>query len=411
MRFAAAHSASATAAAPLRRKFRSTKPDPETGRLCTRYGNPLTPSGVRERVGRQLRKTGKKPSQFQQKDVFAAGLRHLGLKPHEVLVFAGYSILPWKMDETPHGFWQEPENRISAVKWMVEERLAKLKKNNGKTPEQIASGLCYSSFAKCGLLGLLSHYGGSPYRAAHEAYGLMPWEMEKAPYNVLHEGGVPAEAVRWLAQKTGKKPEHLNWGDFLENHLGSLVKGKRRGEGAPGENSYRSVYGLVSAAFPERNLMPWHMRYRPRGFFQSRENRLFAAAWVMGKLLKSGRLLEPSVLVHGHLRQEGAARAAQVHPGGVVGLLRDLGYEVDPERRERLLRKIKSVRCSKMPVEERRSALEKFISRKGPPRIDRTVLSTSDFFRNKKHGFMAWYVVVRYYDADPQKAMRELGLL
>ena len=406
-RFAAVHAH--VVSAPLRRadaNFRSgkrlTEPPPRPVYVSDK---PRTSEGIKKKVQKILRKRRKKFCQLSSDDVIEGGLGYLSHSPYEVLLMAGYKLHPWEMESLPKTFtWKKKKNRVAAIKWMVEEKLAKLRKNRNKTPEQIAAALADKHFRKYGIGGLLSHYGASPYKAAHEVYGLLPWEMEHVPYNVVH--GRKVEAVLWLEKKTGKPPERLEWDDFQGNRLGCLLTGRKRGSK---KKIRHSVYDLVSQAHPE--IKPWQMKTIPQNYFRSLQNRLDATRWLVETLKKRLEVLGPCMVIGKHFSRYGMRKALEHHEEGIVSLLRDAGYEIDVERRDRLIRKLREIRKTEMEIGERGDILEKFLRSGAASRLSPGSMATSDFFRNKKTGFMAWYVVVRYYDADPQKALLELNLL
>lgn len=81
-------------------------------------------------------------------------------------------IYPWQRVRSPTGFYQEKDNRIAAVKWLVWK--------TGKEPRDLTQ----QDFIDNGLDGPLTHnYNGSPFEAVFEA-GLVTHADE--PYMKRH---------------------------------------------------------------------------------------------------------------------------------------------------------------------------------------------------------------------------------
>jgi len=84
---------------------------------------------------------------------------YYGGSPYKAVkeAFPELGIKPWEMAMTPMGFYDTKENRIAAVKWLI-ERL-------GKKPRDLTQ----DDFCKNRLKGLLAKCNGSPYEAVKEA--------------------------------------------------------------------------------------------------------------------------------------------------------------------------------------------------------------------------------------------------
>ena len=69
-----------------------------------------------------------------------------------------------------YGHWQKKENRVKAIKRMVDDR--------GKKPTEIT----HRDFLENGLRGLLPYYSNSPFKALKDAgYPIEEWEMKRVP--------------------------------------------------------------------------------------------------------------------------------------------------------------------------------------------------------------------------------------
>ena len=84
-------------------------------------------------------------------------------------------IRAWEMLITPSSYFDDKSNRITAVRWLVEEKLK-------KDPREI----CGDDFRANRLPGLLSHnFRNSPYLAIREAYPeIKPFEMINRPKHI-----------------------------------------------------------------------------------------------------------------------------------------------------------------------------------------------------------------------------------
>ena len=169
------------------------------------------------------------------------------------------NIKAWEMARSPSGFFEAAQNRIVAVKWLCETKLAKGGKP--KDPRDLIGDDFYNNR----LNGLLDyHYGFSPFKAVSEAYpeqGIKEWEMATAPMGFYEEKQNRIAAVRWLCEvklaKDGKPkdPRELKSDDFVDNRLGGLL-----------EKWYNSSPFLaVEEAYPELNLNKQDMQHQ-KGF-------------------------------------------------------------------------------------------------------------------------------------------------
>ena|GEM_PF-1875520 len=166
-------------------------------------------------------------------------------------------IKAWEMATTPMRFFNATQNRIAAVKWLCETKLAK----SGK-PKDPRSLIC-DDFKNNRLGGLIQypHYCFSTFKAASEAYpeqGINEWEMATTPMSFYEETENRIAAVRWLCEvklaKDGKakNPRELKTDDFIDNRLGGLLA--CRYESSP--------FLAVSEAYPELNLIKDDMTHQ-----------------------------------------------------------------------------------------------------------------------------------------------------
>jgi predicted FMN-binding regulatory protein PaiB len=169
-----------------------------------------------------VRIIGKDPRDLKKEDFHynrLGGLLHnyYNNSPYEAVkeAFPERNSKPWEMAQTPHGFYEEKENRIAAVKWLVE----KLKKD--------PRDLTQCDFSSNRLVGLLTdHYNNSPYEAVKEAYpelNIKPWEMIQTPHGFYEKKENRIAAVKWLVDKLNKDPRDLTQKDFHKNRLRGVL--------------------------------------------------------------------------------------------------------------------------------------------------------------------------------------------
>ena len=116
-------------------------------------------------------KLGKDPRDITKEDFNSNRLRGLLVEyykdsPYAALLEAGYKFYPWEMKMTPTGVYDSKENRVAAIKWLVQ----KLKKD----PRDI-TGEAFHTNRLGGLL--VEYYKDGPYEALLEA-GLVTPEDE-----------------------------------------------------------------------------------------------------------------------------------------------------------------------------------------------------------------------------------------
>jgi len=141
---------------------------------------------------------------------------HYGGSPYAAVneAYPELNIKPWEMAITPMKFFHDKENRIAAVKWLVE----KLKKD--------PRDLTVEDFNKNRLRGVLPYYGNSPYAAVNEAYpelNIKPWEMIQTPRGFYEKKENRIAAVKWLVEKLNKDPRDLTVEDFNKNRLRGVL--------------------------------------------------------------------------------------------------------------------------------------------------------------------------------------------
>lgn len=169
----------------------------------------------------------------QEPDIHTTKLRGLFTgycndSPYTMLVEAGFTnpanpyydkILdktPWLIIRMPQGYWKNPENKINAVRWLVE-----------KVEEQGREILSVSvaDFADNGLRGCIDVYNSSPFLALKEAgYEIQPTSMDKVPIGHWINPENRAKHVREIAEKLGRLPKYKELPTQLIRQAGGLRK-------------------------------------------------------------------------------------------------------------------------------------------------------------------------------------------
>ena len=179
-----------------------------------------------------------------------------------------------KASGSPLNFWKDKNNRVFAIRNMIENILK-------WDDSQVKKYLNQDTFKKHRLQGLLDgFYNGSPFKALEEAYSgkYLPWELSCVPIGFWERKENRINAVKWLFEV------RLNWSVddikqkvsqniFKENGLVSLL-GKQKG----------GLYTIISEAYPNE-IHEWELPITPSSFWESKENRIRALDYVFNDVL------------------------------------------------------------------------------------------------------------------------------
>lgn len=121
-----------------------------------------------------------------------------------------------------NNYWDSKDNRIKAIKWLVEDKL------NGD--RELVCKITRQKFKENNLGGMLVRaYSNSPFRAIDEAYPgeYKPWEFKKTPNNYWNEEKA-REATMWLIEERLKYDderimEGVELAHFKENGLYGMI--------------------------------------------------------------------------------------------------------------------------------------------------------------------------------------------
>ena len=179
---------------------------------------------------------------------------------------------PWEFKQgiSSVGYWDKKENRVYAIRDLIENVL-------GWDDEQIKKYLNQDTFNNNNLGGLIAskYYNGSPYKALIEAYpnkNYLPWELSCAPTGLWDDKQNRINAVKWLFEIRLKWSiedikANISQKVFKDNGLISLLC-KRKG----------GLYSVVSEAYPE--IHEWELPFVNASFWECRENRIKAMDWL-----------------------------------------------------------------------------------------------------------------------------------
>lgn len=168
--------------------------------------------------------------------------------PYEV-VNAIYpnQIQPWELNKVASAYWKENNNKIKAIKWLIEVKM-------NWDIENVKKNLSRKVFLENGLGGLLVMHNNSPYELFNLAYPhiLHPWELQQVGPSFWGNDGNKRKALKWLfEEKLGWSVDKINHTPpkeirraILENHLSGLAS-----------NHFQDgAYAIVKFLYPEEEF-------------------------------------------------------------------------------------------------------------------------------------------------------------
>lgn len=184
---------------------------------------------------------------------------------------------PWELKSSMSAlnYWKNKENRVTAVKDMIENVLKWNK-------SQIKTNLTQKTFKEHNLGGLLNnYYNGSPYQALEEAYKgkFLPWELSSTPIGFWDIKANRITAIKWLFETQLKWSiedikKNINQNVFKEYGLATLL-GKYKG----------GLYQLVSETYPNQ-IQEWEMPFTSSLYWKNKNNRIKALDYLFNDVLK-----------------------------------------------------------------------------------------------------------------------------
>ncbi len=181
-------------------------------------------------------------------------------------------IKPWMSSRIPDNYWEDENNRINAIRWLVEDKL-------GLYPQQFKKPvLSRKAFAEHGLSYMFARYYNSVSKALKSAYPeLEPWEVGNVPKSYWTEANA-AKAVRRMLEKNNWNADQLprlyksgvlNRQTFSEAGLATVFELRYA----------KNIYRAVSAAFPGQ-FEQWEFGNVPSGYWMNRKNVFYASSWI-----------------------------------------------------------------------------------------------------------------------------------
>lgn len=181
---------------------------------------------------------------------------------------------PWDFQKPPRGYWENRDNCIYAVKWLLEEKL-KL------TDDEIREKYCADLFYEHRVSGALARgFSGSPFKAIDAVYPgkFNEWDFSTQK-NFWSNEENKIRATKWLIE------EKLKFNDYdIKNNLTSELFDKHGLKGML--KLYNgSPYAAIDAAYPNR-FKAWEFSLTPYGFYDDEKNRLDALRWLIEEKFK-----------------------------------------------------------------------------------------------------------------------------
>jgi hypothetical protein len=184
-------------------------------------------------------------------------------------------IHPWLRSRASTEYWENKNNRINAVKWLVEERLNFLPNTLFKAK------ISRKDFANNGLSFLFNNYYNSVSSALAETYPEKNlWEFGNVPFSFWNENN-NVRAIHWLIEMQGWKVNELpywfqakefNRKTFSEFGLATLFEKKFN----------KNIYSAVSLAYPNM-FYPWEFGKVPSIYWKNHLNIFHASTWIANR--------------------------------------------------------------------------------------------------------------------------------
>lgn len=212
------------------------------------------------------------------------------------LIEAGFNVKP--NTKKPHGYWKNRENRIRAIRELVNKL--------GKAPRNITQ----KDFFRNGLAVVNAYYNGSCWASLKDAgYDLKPWEMKKFPLRIWNSKQNRIEAVKWLLNKLKKKPQELTYADFNKNRLYKLLLITKGVHNALTEAGYTV----------ERKA-------KPRNYWKHRNNRIKYIKRLVNTIGKP-----PEEITYDDFANHKLYQLLEYYNCSAIEALKDAGYNLSPE--------------------------------------------------------------------------------
>lgn len=174
-------------------------------------------------------------------------------------------------ERIPQGFWTIKENRIEAVRWLIEDKLK-------WSLEDVKEKFSRDILKEYGMTTILMYHHGNIFSVINELYDdkVLPWELSKSEVNTgfwdIRENRI--RAIRWLTiykLKFTRKEiiNNLELRHFYNNNLAALIC----------DYYNKSINKAILEAF-ENEIMPWELKYYRLTIEEARK----ATRWLLDRL-------------------------------------------------------------------------------------------------------------------------------
>lgn len=208
-------------------------------------------------------------------------------KLQNVLRFFNYSVkqtihnafpeifVHWEGGKTKNNYWDSIQNRISAVRWLVEIKLGINVNNTGKIH------INKRDFNRFGLSYLFNKYYNSVSKALKEAYpALKPWQIGSLPSGYWDLKNT-RDALTWILDKLQWHPDILP--DKYNNGQITRKTFSKYGLSGVYENKFNSnIFNLVNYVWPGK-FKEWEFGNIPAHFWNAAINRERFSQWFLKK--------------------------------------------------------------------------------------------------------------------------------
>lgn len=177
-------------------------------------------------------------------------------------------FMPWELQKCSKGYFDNEENRIKAVKWLIEDKLK-------WTREQVCENLSVQTFKDNQLTTLMHRNYGGVFVLLNSAY---PGEYQtveiKQIKNLWGDLDTCNKVIRWLIE------EKLKWNrdEVCRNFSNTLLKDNNLHGLLHRFND--SPYNMLNSAYPDE-YMPWELSYGPKKIWDDTETVEKAIRWLV----------------------------------------------------------------------------------------------------------------------------------
>jgi Protein of unknown function (DUF4046) len=184
-------------------------------------------------------------------------------------------FVTWQGGKISTNFWDQRENRINAIRWLIQKKLA--------IDITIAKKIQINKrdFSRQGLSYMFNTYYNSTSKALNEAYPeLMPWQTGSLP-GIYWDKAHTQKAIFWMLKKTGWQVSEI---PFRYNSR-QLTRKTFSQFGLSGlfENKFNcNIYKLVQYVWPGE-FKEWEFGNMKSNFWDSAENRKKFSKWFAEK--------------------------------------------------------------------------------------------------------------------------------